>query len=165
MSASPNDGLPSAPPIQATEPGPKPQPPGTINASFWLYIAGTVVGIIGTIFVASDKQRIIDSIQKSNHQLSGSQLNTAANVALVLAVVFAVVWTVLYLLFAVKLRAGRNWARIVLTILFVLNVLSLVANQGTQGVEYIGTVLLAAATVLAYLPASNAYFASCKTPR
>jgi hypothetical protein len=59
-------------------------------------------------------------------------------------------------------RAGRGWARIVLTILVVLNVLSLFNNEGTMGVEYVGTALSVIATVLSYLPASNAYIKASK---
>jgi predicted membrane channel-forming protein YqfA (hemolysin III family) len=163
MSASPNDGLPSAPPVTVTES--KVPPPGTITASFWLYLIGAVVGIIGGILVFSDKQRIIDAVHKSNPNLTDAQLHDTANVATVIALAFAIIAFLLYLLFAAKLRSGRNWARIVLTILVILNVLSLVTNKGTMGVEYVGTVLSVIATILAYLPASNAYIKATKARR
>jgi hypothetical protein len=50
----------------------------------------------------------------------------------------------------------------VLTILVVLNVLSLFTNEGTMGVEYVGTALSVIATVFAYLPASSAYIKATK---
>jgi hypothetical protein len=162
MSASSDDGLPSAPPIAATESQPKVQPPGTITASFWTYLLGAVVGAIGGILVFSDKQRIIDAVHKSNPKLTDAQLHDTANVATVVALVFAVIALLLYLLFAAKLRSGRGWARIVLTILVVLNVLSLFTNEGTMGVEYVGTALSVIATVFAYLPASSAYIKATK---
>jgi predicted membrane channel-forming protein YqfA (hemolysin III family) len=161
MSASSDDGLPSAPPI-TTSTEPKAQPPGAITASFWLYLIGALVGIIGGILVFSDKQRIIDAVHKSNPNLTDSQVHSTANVATAIALGFAIVAFLLYLLFAAKLRAGRNWARIVLTVLVILNVLSLVTNKGTMGVEYVGTVLSVIATILAYLPASNAYIKATK---
>jgi hypothetical protein len=161
MSASPDDGLPSAPPI-STSTEPQPRPPGSITASFWLYIISALVGIVGGILVFSDKQRIIDAVHKSNPKLTDTELHNTANVATAIALGFAVVAFLLYLLFAAKMRAGRNWARIVLTILVILNVISLVTNKGTLGVEYVGTVLLVIATVLAYLPASNAYIKATK---
>ena len=163
MSASSDDGLPSAPPVTVSES--KVQPPGTITASFWLYIIGAVVGTIGGILVFSDKQRIIDAIHKSNPHLTATEVHDTANIVAMIALAFAIIAFLLYLLFAAKLRSGRNWARIVLTILVILNVISLVTNQGTMGVEYVGTVLSVIATILAYLPASNAYIKACKARR
>jgi predicted histidine transporter YuiF (NhaC family) len=165
MSASSDDGLPSAPPITATESTAKVPPPGTITAAFWLYIIGAVVGIIGGVLVFSDKQRIIDAVHKSNPKLTDAQVHDTANAATVIALAFAIIAFLLYLLFAAKLRSGRNWARIVLTILVILNVISLVTNKGTMGVEYVGTVLSVIATILAYLPASNAYIKATKARR
>jgi hypothetical protein len=156
MSASPDNGLPSAPPVNASAES-KPQPPGTITASFWLYLLGALIGIIGGILVFSDKQRMIDAVHKSSPNLTDAQVHNTANIAVAIALGVSIVGLLLYLLFAVKLRAGRNWARIVLTILVILNVVSLFTSTGTMGVEYVGTVVSVIATILAYLPASNAY--------
>jgi hypothetical protein len=75
--------------------------------------------------------------------------------------------SLLYILFAVLAFTGRNWARIVLTVLtvgFVLLVGAGLANGGAaDGASVgIGLVVLGAAvvgTIILYLPASRAYFA------
>jgi len=53
-------------------------------------------------------------------------------------VVSAVIIAGLYLLFAYKLRAGRSWARIVLTIIVALHLLILIFILGGTLVSYIG---------------------------
>ncbi|MEU6084318.1 hypothetical protein [Streptomyces sp. NPDC047108] len=75
-----------------------------------------------------------------------------------------VVVTGLWLYFAVMMRAGRNWARIVLTVggalsLFLLmNSLSMSGFAREEMLRIAPDLLATAAIVLMFLPASRAYF-------
>ena len=78
-------------------------------------------------------------------------------------VVFTII-AALYALFAFKLRAGRNWARIVLTIIAVLDLLGLISRNGNP-IGYVGALAAIVGCVLSYLPNSGAYFAAVKASR
>ena len=83
----------------------------------------------------------------------------------------------IYVLFALKMRAGRNWARIVLTVFGALSLLFSVAptsrtvTVGTQTFEpgqalwlgWVTAALVVAGIVLMYLTPSNKFFAEAKT--
>jgi hypothetical protein len=76
-----------------------------------------------------------------------------------IGVVIALAFAGLYVLFAFKARAGRNWARIALTVLTALGVLALVIG-GFSVVGILSTVVSVVAVVLLFLPASNQHFAA-----
>lgn len=134
--------------------------PTTVTVAFWLWIASTVIGLIGAIVIvafAGDSAAIRD--------LQGGERD-AANAALIgLAVIFIIV-ALLRALFAWYMLKGRNWARIVLTVLGAINIVAVAAQAGSIGVlEWIGVVLIAVAIVLQFLPSSNAYFAQSHPSR
>jgi len=104
---------------------------------------------------------------------SGMTAQSLANTVKVVAVVAVSNIVGLYLLFALKMRAGRNWARIVLTVLSALSIGSTAHSSTTirvndqaftastsQAVGWFGAALAVVAIVLMFMPASNAYFAA-----
>jgi hypothetical protein len=140
-------------------------PPTEITVAFWCYIVAAVVTVVGGLMVLGARQQIMDAVRSAGNggNLTPQQLDAAANLAIGLAVVLSLVFAGLYVLFAFKLRAGRNWARIVLTIVAVLELLSLVtSNGGGSALRYIGDLAAIIGAVLSYLPNSNAYFATVK---
>jgi hypothetical protein len=158
---------PPPPPVDA---GPvAPRPPREIVAAFWGYVVAAVSGLIGGLMVLGSKQQIVDAIRTANNQSGGkltdTQVDQAATVAVVLALVVAVIVSLLYLLLAFKLKAGRNWARILLTIIAVIALISLLVGRGGTALSYLGEAAAVIAAVLSYLPNSNAYFAAGKTRR
>jgi hypothetical protein len=161
---------PSAPPsgdmgyAQNQQQQPAFAPPREVTVSFWCYIAGAVIVLIGGLFYLGSKQTVLDTLRNNNTStLTDTQLQAAANLAVGLVVVFAIIIAGLYVLFAFKLKAGRNWARIVLTIIAALNLLSLLS--GGTALSYIGTLAAVVGCVLSYLPNSSAYFAAVKRSR
>lgn len=67
----------------------------------------------------------------------------------------------LWIFFGVKMRAGRNWARIVLTVFAAISIVAnLVAavTGPTPILSALGVVATAAVIVLMYRPAANPYF-------
>jgi hypothetical protein len=81
-------------------------------------------------------------------------------VSLVFVAIVGIVFAGLYLLFAFKARAGRNWARITLTVLTVLRVVVLAI--GFSLLSALSALVAVVAVVLLFLPASNQFFAASK---
>ena len=158
---------PAAPPLTESEMrGAQTVPaPQQVQISFWLWVATAVLGVIGAAVVFTQRDAALDAARAANtSHLSDDVLQSAVTVGLVFAAVLAVVFAGLYLLFAFKARAGRNWARIVLTVLTVLDVLFLAVKFST--LSGISTLIAVVAVVLLFLPASNEFFAaSRRVPR
>jgi hypothetical protein len=140
--------------------------PTTITASFFGYLLSTVASLIAGILVMTSRQDLLDALRATNaqqgKQLSEEQLEQAVHLGQVVAVVVIVLFALVYLLLAFRLRAGKNWARIVLTVFVALQVISLVTLQGNTIVSYISTAVAVIATILAYLPDSNSYIRQVK---
>lgn len=174
-SAAASGGFPaySAAPA-APAPAAPSEPPQQVTIAFWLYIAAAVLsvisGIVTAISVSANRaailQQITDSLAKS--QTNGAKLdpNTLTDAAITFGIVWAVVtlvfWALVFVLFAVFMRRGRNWARIVLTVLTVVSLLNL------GGLYFIGAVQVIAAvvaTILIWLKPASQYFAAVKASR
>jgi hypothetical protein len=164
-------GLPSFPnaPSANFEPGqaPVPAPPTEIQASFWCYIGAAVIVLIGGLLYIGAKQTVIDALRNADtsNTFTETQLESLANTTIAIVVVFAAIIAALYALFAFKLRAGRNWARIVLTIIAALDLIGLISGRGGAAVGYVGALAAIVGCVLSYLPNASAYFAAVKAAR
>jgi hypothetical protein len=156
-----------APPIDQ-EQQPAPRPPNEVLGAFWGYVVAAVVTLVTGVLILGQKQQIADSMRAANKQggsLTDAQIDQVATIGVTAAVVVAVIFAGLYLLFAFKLKNGRNWARVVLTIIAVIALLSLLLGGVGSVIGYIGELAAVIAAVLSYLPASNAYFAASKASR
>jgi ABC-type transport system involved in cytochrome bd biosynthesis fused ATPase/permease subunit len=159
---------PPPPPIDSGAQTVTPAPPTEIVGAFWAYLIAALTWLIGGLLVIGNKQQIADALRSANNQggaLTEAQIETAANVGVILVVVVAVVISSLYALFAFKLKAGRNWARIVLTVLAALALISLLLGTGGNLVSYIGQFAAIVAAVLSFLPSSSEYIAQVKASR
>ncbi|HEX3789852.1 MAG TPA: hypothetical protein VHW44_18440 [Pseudonocardiaceae bacterium] len=137
------------------------RPPAAVLASFWIFVLAAVAAAVGGVLVFADKQKLVtllrDSNNKATTKLTDTQIQQAASVGAVVAIVTAIVVALLLLLLAFRLKSGRNWARVLITILAVLDVIAIFAERGTSTVGYIGGVAAVVGVVLAYLPKSNTY--------
>ena len=142
-----------------TETG-KPTRPTTINLAFLGYLVSTVAALVGAVLVVGARQQFLSALRTADAQSGGrlteTQLQQAVTVFQAVGIGVLVVLAAIYLLLAFRLRAGRNWARVVLTIILALQLISLATVHGTF-VSYISAGAALIATVLAYLPASNEY--------
>lgn len=147
---------------------PAPQPPREIVFAFWGFLVAAVIGLVGGLLVIGNRQEIVDELraaEKPGGTLTDAQINTSATVGIVIAIIIAAVIAGLYVFFSFKLRAGRNWARILLTIVALLALISLVQDRGGSWLSYVGEVAAVVAAVLSYLPNSNEYIAAVKASR
>lgn len=139
--------------------------PSTVTASFWLYVVGAILGIVGAIVLvailpsqlAAGQDRLNEALQ--GRSTNGVDVNGIASGALIGGAVFSVVLTVVFsvltLVVARMMRRGRNWARIVLAVIAGLQLFGVAGTYGAGAVHFL--VMLAAA-ILSFLPASNAWF-------
>ena len=106
-------------------------------------------------------------------------MQSLINTLKIFTVVIALVFVAVYLLFAFKMYAGRNWARIVLTVFGALTLLSAFTPTNrsvTVGSEiynidtgawagWVTALLALVGIVLMFLAPSNKYFAESKAYR
>lgn len=134
--------------------------PVTVTAAFWLWVVSAVVGVIGAIvaFATIGNNPQIQQLE----QTEAAAVTTGVTIAAVLFLVFAA----LRVLFAWFMYKGRNWARIVLTILAALSIIGVLLSLGTATIlEWVTMLLVLVALVLMWVPQSNAYFAASRRPR
>ncbi|HEX5117073.1 MAG TPA: hypothetical protein VFW65_17915 [Pseudonocardiaceae bacterium] len=139
-------------------------PPGSITGSFWCYVAAAVVSVIGALLFLGQKQTVANALRNANTTgLTEAQIQSAAGTVVTTALVLAIIFAALYVFFSFKLRAGRNWARIVLTIVAVLSLLSLLLNGGNLSIlGLIGDLAAVVGAILSYTPQSNQYISATK---
>jgi multidrug efflux pump subunit AcrB len=146
----------------------KPTPPATVLAAFFGYLVSTVTAFASAGILLGAKQKIVDALRTSNAQSGGKltdqQIDQTATVGQAIGIAVVVAIALLYLLLAFKLKAGRNWARVLLTIITLLQVAALVTAEGTP-VGYVSCAVAVVALVLSYFPASNRYVARVKGAR
>jgi hypothetical protein len=145
--------------------------PTTVTASYWLYIVGAVLGLIGALvlILTIPAQLAIaqDSLTRSlqGRDTNGVDVSSLANAAVISGVVIGtivtVAFSVLTIVFAQKYRQGRNWARIVLAVFAALQIFG-AFNISTYGVSSLHFVVVLVALILSFLPASNAWFRAMK---
>ncbi|WP_026264589.1 hypothetical protein [Arthrobacter sp. 135MFCol5.1] len=145
-------------------PSEQPQPaestgiPQLVNISFRMLIAAAVIFVISLLTGLTQlddpafRQAFDQQVKASD---AGVTYDDIKGVIAGTLVVFAIIGAGLYLLVAFFVRKGKNWARILGTVLAALSVLGLF---GVPSFATVGTVLGIAAIVLLYLPAAAPYF-------
>ncbi|KRC47408.1 hypothetical protein ASE16_16385 [Leifsonia sp. Root227] len=129
-----------------------------------------ISGIATAISVSANRAIILQQVTDSlkNAQTNGTNLdaNSLADAAVTFGIVWAIVtlifWALVFVLFATFMRRGRNWARIVLTILTVISFLNLATIYFIGGIQVIAAIV---ATILIWLRPASEYFAAVKASR
>jgi len=171
-------GYPGAYPGGAGLP-PEPVRPNTVTYAFWCWILTTVASLV-TLIITLTSSVWTDAVNAGVRQ-SGQPVNidvqALVNTVKIVSVLVFLVFAAVYLLFAFKMRAGRNWARIVLTVFGALTLLSafntttssVTVNGQTyassSGSGWVTAVLALAGIILMYVGQSNKYFADSKARR
>ena len=165
-------GMPSYNP-GAEEPfsGAKPVVPQTVQRGVWLILAAALMHVVSSIFgiinaaSPATKAKIEEQLQgKSN--LPANAADVAQSSAVVVGTVIAVITLALYIVIALLIRRGMNWARITGLVFAVLSLSSLVGMTFPAGIFIILQVLLGiAGIILCYMGASSAFFADSKSFR
>jgi ABC-type transport system involved in cytochrome bd biosynthesis fused ATPase/permease subunit len=129
-------------------PQPGPQPSSVLNAVRLMY-AGAALGVLGVIFTLAFSGRIKSAVgtaaRKANvtrksegkSQLSASQIHSLETFTIEFLVAVLVIGVLLWVWMAWANGKGSGWARIVATVLFVLNTLYLVFVASRAGITAI----------------------------
>ncbi|HUQ56953.1 hypothetical protein [Lentzea sp.] len=141
-------------------------PPSTVNAAFAGFLVSCVFAVTSIGVLVGTHDDLVNALRASGTQMTEEQLQSAATFTQVTFASIALVIALVQLWLAFKLRSGRNWARILLTVFTVVQVASLFIGEGTATLPAYGGALVAALAVVAsWLPASNAYFETVKQAR
>jgi hypothetical protein len=136
-------------------------PPSTIIAAFFGFLVSMVSAIAGGLVILSSRADIEASLRKSDPQVAQDQLDRLTLLAQAIPVAIALVVAIVYLWLSFKLKAGRNWARVTLTVFTLLQAGSLLATKPSWA-GYVSCGVAVVATVLSYLPPSNRYIAGVR---
>jgi hypothetical protein len=150
----------SAKPVEPEQP---PAPPSVLNAVKLMY-AGAAVSTVSLIVSLVDISGTKAAIRKARPSLSAAQVNQLNTFIISLAIISGVIGIALWLWMARANGQGRNWARIVSTVLFGLATLDLfgVLSQPKTVLGLVFPVLTwligLGAIILLYRKESTAYF-------
>lgn len=149
-----------------------PEPPQPVRRAatiLYVIVAWSLLSLV-LGFATTDATK--DAIRDSDPTLTESQVEAAATLGLVVGAVFAIAFGLLYVLCARKMLQGRNWGRIVPTVLIGLGLLFGViglAAGGSTGTTSIGLFISAALgiafLVFAWSRQSNDFFKAARIPR
>jgi len=136
--------------------------PKEVRISFWIWIAGAVLSAVGGLLALTQRDEVARVLRGTPQFADAPQaeLDAAVAASVLFSIVFGLVIAGLYVLFAFKVRAGRNWARVTLTVLTALGLLSLLLGASVSGL--LTSLLSVIAVALLYTRNSRAYFDSVK---
>lgn len=155
--------MPAAPAVNEQQElaGPAVARPKPVDNSFVLWLIGAGLYLVFVILgTATGSTR--EGLERSfGRPPTDAEVNTAK----IFGLVIGLAMIGLFVLFAFMMRAGRNWARITLTVLGGISiVLNLFGIRSAGALNLIITlvlvVLVAAAIYLMYRPESNNYFSA-----
>ena len=142
-----------------------------MDTSFWAGIASVVVGfgvLASALLMVSDVElrAVVDQLAAQGQPVTLDQARAIYRMAVVAMFVIVAVIAALWILFLFFMRRGRNWARIVVTVVgvlwFLLALPSAVGGAaggvGPELLSLLQLVALLVTLVYAYLAPSNAYF-------
>lgn len=156
-------------------PAPRPAPPKWVDLSRWLWITSALVGTARFLVELADRERLIDELRRQQPGLGQDELDAAATGGVMFGVLLGALMVVVYALLANRMAGGRNWARVVLTVLggaaIFFGVFRLIAVASGAAAAFglvigpvevlfgIATMLLdAVALTLMYLPSVAGHF-------
>jgi hypothetical protein len=131
--------------------------------------AGAAASLIGIIIALTTLSSIKSQIHQRNLTLTATQVNNAEHVAIGVLIASGLIGAALWLWMAQSSKAGKNWARIVSTVLFAIetiNVLAGAAAVASGGASRVYSILVwligLGAIVFLWQRSSTEYF---KAPR
>jgi hypothetical protein len=157
---------------QTPEPSSRPPIPQSVTRAVQVMYAGAAASIIGIIVdmttLSSTKAQII----KRDPTWTTTQVNNAEHAAIGIFIVSGLIGAALWVWMAQANKAGKGWARIVSTVLFAIETISVlagaaaVASGGAARIYGIVVWLIGlAAVILLWQRQSTAYFKSSSAPR
>jgi hypothetical protein len=167
--------MPGMPPAAgAPQPaGPRPSSVTTAVRLMWVGAALAVVSALLTPTMGDAlRTQIRDALATSNASMSPSELDGLVTAVLAVALVFGLIGAGLWLLMAWLNGKGKNWARIVATVLFAFSLLSALSGLTRAGDAPLLTALSLASAIVGAVAVyflwrkeSSAWFQAQSAPR
>jgi heme A synthase len=152
--------------------GARPDRPLDVTKAFALWLASVAVSLVGQLIAYPAASGMIREAVERGAESSGSPIppadvETIMRVGLAIGLALIVLLAAVWVLVGFKLRAGRNWARVLVAAVTVVGVVSMLATA--DGFSSLPTILtlvqnLLAIAVVVYLyrPESSTYFSKPK---
>jgi hypothetical protein len=156
---------------QTPEPS-RPTVPQTVVRAAQVMYVGAAASLIGIIIDMTTLSSTKSEIIKRNPSLTPTQVNNAEHFAIGIFIVEGLIGAALWIWMAQSCKAGKNWARIVSSVLFGLETIGVLA--GAAAVASGGAVRIYAiviwliglvAIVLLWRRPSSEFFKSASAPR
>src|SRR6478735_3772693 len=157
----------------------EPVRPRTVELAFWCWILTTAISLIGLVLTLTSPvwaDAVAAGVRSSDR--GSIDVQSLVAVAKAILIVVFLISVVVYVLFAFKMRAGRNWARITLPVFGALSILasftlatgSVTVNSetysaGGRGPSWITAVVALVAIILMFVGESNRFFADSRASR
>lgn len=160
------------PPPAAGEPVIRPK---AVDSAFQAVLASVVISAVGTVVtVLLDKAQLTSYVTEMLRDLPPEQrldVNSMVGAFQTILGISIAIFAGLFTLFAIKMRAGRNWARILLTIYTAYGVMTFLLAVAASGPELSLMWSLAevafgvTAVIYMFRPESTKYFLETKQRR
>jgi len=158
--------LPPAPPLTPAAAITRPR---SVDTAFQLSLASTAVGAVSTVVTMLFDtewlhQTTRQTFSDAGLRTTGAEFDAMIDMFQIAIGLGVVVFVGLFVLFAMKMRAGRNWARIVITVFAGISGVSFLSGLATAGADLSLMWSLAdaacslAAVVYMFRPESTKYF-------
>ena len=134
---------------QVASAGQRPPQPASLRNAVRLMWVGAALALIGVIFTLAFSSKIKSAVTKAaikanvtrrsegKSVLTASQIHSVASVTVVLLAILGIIALLLWVWMAWANNKGSNWARIVATVLFGLNTISLLLEVGRASITII----------------------------
>ncbi len=139
-------------------------PPSVIQAARVMY-AGAALSLIAIVVNLVTFSSLRSAIVKASPALTTAQVNSAEHVAIGVSIAGGLIGAALWVWMAQSCRAGKSWARIVSSVLFGIDTLSVIASFARVTSGGAGRILSIviwliglAAIILLWRRDSSAYF-------
>jgi hypothetical protein len=154
----------------------RPVRPKAIDTAFLFTVTGIVLGSIGTVLsTLVDRARIArmvrDALSRSGEPYTEADVLAMIGPFRIAGAITIAAVAGLLVLVAVKVRAGRNWARLLLTMFALVGVFDFVSAVSAEGAALVLIWNLAAvafgvaAVIYLFRPESSTYFAQRRESR
>ncbi|MBO0814661.1 MAG: hypothetical protein J2P30_05855 [Actinobacteria bacterium] len=136
-----------------------------------LMYAGAVVSAVSLIVGLATVGSLRDALHKSDPSLTPTQLHNLQTVVVAGSVAIGLISIGLWVWMALTCKAGKNWARIVSTVLFVLDTLFLLLGLARAGaaasslVSILTWLIGLGAVIFLWRKDSSEYFIGQRTPQ
>ena len=160
--------------------GPRPSAPTTMRASFVLVAASVVATVVALVLTFAHRDELVRIVQDATADLVGGVLSqsTVGDIAgasiddsLRSSAVFQGICCAALMLLGLLATKGKNWARVLLTVIAVFTVLAAFLSSDARYPSMIIFAVMAAqvlqvGTVISlWLPASNQFFQQVRAAR